>query len=210
MKKLGHKKFSLALIPLCFIKYPEIENSYFSFIDKIIANQNALYYSFMDNYFNFLYIIPAIIAYFIGVRIPDLDMKLRFLYAKEDRSKLYLYHRQFTHSLLLYLGLLLYIFYEYNQAYMIIPVFLLYGVLNHLVADMLTGSVPWAFYGHYGQRLSRIGITVFLPNFMHELFTRVLVAFLEKNKVVFVILFLINFLFVLEVNFSIYDIIFKI
>lgn len=195
MKKLGHKYFAIATLPFAFIKFGVIENEYINKIkplNEIISNQNDIFNSLSNISYNSLLIIPAVFLYFAGVRVPDLDMKLRVFFKKEERSLLYLYHRQFTHSLFLYLSMFLLLLYYTNNPLAVLPLFFLYGIFSHLIADMLTGSVPWGLYGHYGKRISRFGITTFLPNFMHTIFTRTFVAFIEKNYRILYVLFVLN------------------
>ena len=61
------------------------------------------------------------------------------------------------------------------------------GGLSHLVADMLSGSVPWGFYGKYYDRFSRFGITIFLPKSIHGVFTKKIPTFIEKYSFILLI-----------------------
>lgn len=100
-------------------------------------------------------VIP-IISVMIGAKLPDLDLKLKHLLPKDLQNKRYLYHRQFTHSLLLWLGIG---YYSYISNF--VPLFyLVLGVMTHLIADMLTGSIPIGIYGRYKKPFSRIGLNI--------------------------------------------------
>lgn len=204
MKKKSHLALSISCLPLCFIEYHEVSSQYINLniLNHIIINYNSIIqYVTINNWYILLY-IPAIIFYFIGVRIPDLDNYFKFFFNKADRQLTYLYHRQFTHSLLIYTGILAYILYNYNSPFILLPIFFIFGILTHLLGDMLTGSIPWAIYGHYGYRFTRIGVTIFLPKFMHTIFTRFLVTYLDRNLKLFIIPFVFNLYLLYLINFS--------
>ena len=78
---------------------------------------------------------------------------------------------------------------EYLTGYLLLYFFfaLCIGGLSHLVADMLSGSVPWGFYGKYYDGFSRFGITIFLPKSMHGIFTKKIPTFIEKYSFILLI-----------------------
>jgi len=206
MLKNSHISFGLALTPLLFIplKYKNIVNdiNFIDHIEKGYFKFLSFFSSFNFSLFYFSLLIFSVILYVIGTTLPDVDIKLKFLFSKEDRGKRFLYHRQYTHGFLVWLFILCYFLYNLsflkislfsNQVFIdILFISLSLGVLTHLIGDMLTGSVPWLFYGHYGKKISRIGITIFLPKTLHSFFTKELPDWLNKNLWIFGILFLIN------------------
>lgn len=101
-------------------------------------------------------IIIALACTIAGGKVPDLDFYFKYFYAKAHRNKRYLYHRQFTHSLLLICGLLL--FSILSQApYAPYLFYFSVGLVSHVITDMLTGTVPIFVTGnHMGP--FRIGI----------------------------------------------------
>ena len=149
---------------------------------------------------NYLISLGFLIFYFIGTTFPDLDMKFKVFF--KNQNERYRYHRQVTHSILL-VGLLLYgsLIYlpTYTTLYMLSVGFSL-GIIAHLLGDVITGSVPWLLYAPYYRRFQRIGITVFLPKIVHPLFTERLPKYFDKNMWIFVVLFLINVIVVLQLN----------
>ena len=89
----------------------------------------------------------------IGSIIPDIDLKFKDFFNDPSGQKRYLYHRQITHSLLLWSGGLFYAAYTRN-------IYLFYfslGGLSHLFGDIITGSVPVFLWGKYYVFWSRIG-----------------------------------------------------
>lgn len=102
-------------------------------------------------------------------KIIDQDLKLAIFLPKDMRHKRYLYHRQITHSLILWLvilGIGLFgintnlqeiINLNFNINYYIL--FFAIGGLSHLIADMLTGSIPIFLWGKY-KRGFRIGLNI--------------------------------------------------
>lgn len=132
----------------------------------VVANSIELQYTHNN------YEITAMmaIAMFSASKIIDQDLKFAAILPKDMRSKRYLYHRQITHSLILWLGFLLYGMYGADIAYLrpgnmefIISNYYIFffavGGLTHLFADMLTGSIPILLWGKYGRGL-RIGINI--------------------------------------------------
>jgi len=121
-------------------------------------------------------------------------MKLKIFLPPAQRRETFRYHRQITHSILLWLGLLWYSLYFLPSItdFSMLLTYLSLGVITHLIGDMLTGSIPWLLYAPYYIRFSRIGITVFLPKVIHKIFTRTFPTWLNENLWVFGILFIIN------------------
>lgn len=168
MLKNSHRAFAIALTPIFTYKIPQIYE--ISFMNQLILSYNKFIEYILNNYF---LIIPILITYLFASTFPDIDQKLKIFFKAENKDKRFLYHRQYTHSLLLWIGLLIfsltYIF-EYTYINIFLFVFIL-GVLTHLLGDMLTGSIPWALYAPYYARFTRIGITIFLPKIIHKIFT---------------------------------------
>lgn len=114
-----------------------------------------------------------VITLFSASKIIDQDLKFAMFLPKNLRHKRYLYHRQITHSLMLWLILFIIglfgfhsdlnslissvSYLNFNINYYIL--FFAIGGLSHLFADMLTGSVPIFLWGHYGKGM-RIGINI--------------------------------------------------
>lgn len=109
------------------------------------------------------------ICMFSASKIIDQDLKLAFFLPKDMRHKRYLYHRQITHSLFLWLMVLYFglfgfnsnmtniINLDYSINYYIM--FFAIGGISHLIADMLTGSIPIFLWGKY-KRGFRIGLNI--------------------------------------------------
>lgn len=101
-------------------------------------------------------IVIALACVIVGGKFPDFDMYFKYFYAKAHRNKRYLYHRQFTHSLLLISGLLLFSILSKAQ-YANYVFYFCIGLVSHAIADMLTGTIPIFVTGnHMGP--FRIGI----------------------------------------------------
>lgn len=203
MYKKSHRALAATLVPLLFIPIEKIEIPELSVLDQVIGVHN-LTFNYLITNLNANSIIMTIlflVSYYIGSTFPDQDMKLKHLYSKENQSKRYLYHRQISHSVLLSIGMLFYSYF-YLPAdigiYYIILTGFAFGIIAHQIGDMLTGSIPWLLYAPYYIRFARIGITVFLPKAMHEIFTRTFPKFLNENlKKIFIPLMLINILVML-------------
>jgi len=186
MLRKSHIVFGIGMLPT-FLIYPISNN--LSLFEKFNLNLNPII-STIDNWNKFSVNIDTInpiisigflATYLIGTITPDIDLKFKFLV--KNSNERYKYHRQFTHSLLLTLFLIfssLYWLPNYTELYPIATGFFL-GILTHIIGDMLTGSVPWFIYGHYGIPGMRIGITSFLPKKLHEIFTVKFPKFLDKN-----------------------------
>ena len=108
--------------------------------------------------FSNIYSIPLTLAFLMltlfGAKFPDLDLLLSPLFDRGTGMRRYRYHRQLTHSVLLWGVTMWYALYTYN-------VFLFYfaiGGIVHLLGDMLTGSVPWLLWGRYRNFFTRVGI----------------------------------------------------
>ena len=192
MLKKSHRIFSFSLLPLTLIPvcYHEINSSILFFDNAYKSYANFLKFDSIESIFEYS---VALLFYFLGSTFPDIDMKLKFLYGSKNRYK---YHRQFTHSLVLWIVLILFLSSKlsiYN--WLIIPLMFSFGVLTHLIGDMITGSIPWFLYGPYYMRFSRIGITTLLPKNVHKIFTEVLPKWLNSNLYIFSIVFIFNLFF---------------
>lgn len=165
MNKIGHLCVaSVATIPIFYnmqIDTSLFDTSYIiDFVNQINKMNDILYYQLTQNKFYYPIIFLAILC--LGVNTPDLDLYIG------DPKKRYKTHRQITHSLLLFIVLLSIVlfynrsFYEYKDLYYIY----LYGIFTHLIADVITGTIPMFLYGAYYQPnkiLLRIGIDTFFP-----------------------------------------------
>lgn len=170
MNYLGHKGVAVMLLPVILVGSQKIN---FNVV-------NTLFFDFMSLHKNHLFImIASFIAYWVGSTLIDfIDFKiikpLMPKYIEAEELQTYHYHRQWTHGLMLNVGLFIYcsflaVTYSY---YFYIGVWYFLGVFTHLLADMLTGSVPLFLYGKYYKLGSRIGITIFLPKSFHSFFTK--------------------------------------
>ena len=108
--------------------------------------------------FSNIYSIPLTLAFLMlalfGAKFPDFDLFLSPLFDRGTGMRRYKYHRQFTHSVLLWSVAMWYALYTYN-------IFLFYfsfGGIVHLLGDMLTGSVPYLLWGRHYNFFARIGI----------------------------------------------------
>jgi len=200
MYKRSHKALALAITPLAFISLPTIGIKQLSLVDTYLEKYNNFFSGILSMDLttsvttSLISTILLFICYMIGTATPDLDQNLRFFYKEEDRHKRYLFHRQFTHSVILSVGILTYGLYLMDTNMFIASAVIGFamGIIAHQIGDILTGSIPWAFYGPYYIRFSRIGITVFLPKSMHKIFTERLPQYLNKNnKKIFIPLFFI-------------------
>jgi len=130
----------------------------------------------------------------VGSKFPDIDLKLKKILPESLKDKRYYYHRQFTHSILLWI-LISFFIYSLNihTEFKIVSYMFIFGVLTHLVADMLTGTIPVFFYGTYRKGAkNRIGISSFFPWKYREIFTKSLPKWLDKNLWIFLIYFMLN------------------
>lgn len=131
------------------------------------------------------------ITMFSASKIIDQDMKFAYFLPKDMRHKRYLYHRQITHSLILWIGLLFYSLFGIPNNLMDIQTlslninyylfFFAIGGLTHLFADMLTGSIPIFLWGKYSRGF-RIGL-----NFSDS-FKKTMVLFGDKSYVLMMII----------------------
>lgn len=197
MLKASHRGLAFALTPFFFKKIPEVHSTFPGIdhiLNTIIHNYNVFFHSFTASTINTLNMMLFFLFYFIGSTFPDIDLKFKVFY--KDPSKRYLYHRQFTHSILLSIIMLYVSFvwlYSINTTIASIFIGLTLGIITHQIGDMLTGSVPILFYGHYARRFSRFGITVFLPRSAHPVFTQKFPKWLnDRASTVFGLLFFLS------------------
>lgn len=112
----------------------------------------------------------SIFAYYFGALLPDFDLVLKYFFDAGTGKTRYLYHRQTTHSILLWA--FLFWWGITNHSTSVLAFYLSWvslGVFTHLLADMITGSVPVGPYASYQKKKGiiskiihlRIGIKVF-------------------------------------------------
>ena len=128
-----------------FFGYQKYYYCLYNLTDKIdwikltVFNNGHLYYSFWQ-------LVLLILITIWGSVFPDIDLKIgKFIYNDPFGKKRYFYHRQYTHSLLLWTVLFFF------SAYTVNP-YLFYfalGGVSHLFGDMITGSIPIFLYGKY-------------------------------------------------------------
>lgn len=145
-----------------------------------------------------LFLIFGLTA-FISSTLPDKDFLLKVFYHKDKRNLTYLYHRQLTHSILLFL-LILYFIPKNLSSEIDYAIFygFIYGVGSHLIADMLTGTIPILFNGSYYSYFTRIGLITFLPKTCHDFFTKKLSIISDNNLWIYFVLLIFNILFTLN------------
>jgi len=147
---------------------------------KIFPNfkwENFVVYFEKQFYYPLSTIFILFILTLIGAVIPDIDLKLKDVFNDPDGKKRYLYHRQFTHSMLLWSAGFFYAAYTQN-------IYLFYftlGGLSHLFGDMITGSVPVFLWGKYYVFWSRIGVDRIYKN---PAFYSKLAKFLDKFMII--------------------------
>lgn len=104
-------------------------------------------------------LIPSLILLFLaylGGRIPDWD--LFFVPDGADWRTRVKIHRQTTHSIILIAGLTFLAYYNLSESrYVEFALYLCIGLCSHLLADVVTGSIPVFLYGGYPRGI-RIGI----------------------------------------------------
>lgn len=184
MYKNSHRALGVALAPLLFI------NTGIEKWDSFIHNQ-------FSSEIDILKYILFWIVYMVGTTVPDFDLKLKHIYPSSMKNQRFRYHRQITHSVLLSISLLAFSVFYYESAYWMLLAALALGIITHQIGDMLTGSIPWFFYGPYFLRFSRIGITTFLPRNFHEVFTVNFSKWANRNLIIFIFIFFLNLTYIL-------------
>lgn len=148
MNKQGH--FLVGAASLVGLKHLEIEG-----FENVINN---IYTT--DTY---LAMVVFTLLFMFGSILPDYDYKFKHLYSKE--TPYWVYHRQITHSLVGFLGLGFYLYLNINNSdFFILGFALVGGVLTHLLADMITGTVPLWTHGNYNSKkllTYRVGFKLF-------------------------------------------------
>jgi len=150
MKKKGHIGFgSLFLLPIILdksIPYIITTDKYLIQINNIIYTLNEhfilLNYLIFNPFHNILKLIILLTLFYFGIRFPDLDLIIK-KFSNHLKNHRYLYHRQLTHSIFLSLFIL---FYFYKNIFIF---YFIYGMITHLIADIITGSVPIFLTGKY-------------------------------------------------------------
>jgi len=131
--------------------------------------EKTLYYPLTET--GFLLLLTV-----IGSIVPDYDLYLKEIFNDPKGERRYLYHRQITHSLLLWISLFFYGILTQN-------VFVFYfalGGLSHLAGDAITGSVPIFLWGKYYSPW-RIGVDRIYKN--PALYSK-LASFLDKAMII--------------------------
>jgi len=176
----GHISTSLVL----FIPLVELYNKTLEFLtNKSILEINSLSnLGIFNNNINVITILVFYIVYFIGERIPDLDLKLKIIFKNKEQ---YHYHRQLTHSLLIDISIIVLGIYLENIYVSLIGL----GILSHLIADMITGSIPLFLYGKYYNSFVRIGISKkVVGENLYSFFTKELPKFFDLIFIPMIIL----------------------
>lgn len=106
-------------------------------------------------------------ATFCFSTFPDIDHRFKEFFPLRQQHLRYLYHRQWTHSASLWVVLLclgLWLLPKIGTPFYIWTLYMgmITGVWSHLVADMLTGTIPIGLYGAYNKPATRIGISTFV------------------------------------------------
>lgn len=163
MNAKGHKAVAIATASLIFLPQDNIHYnieiidhimSYFHAFNIYISNE-ILQGEFWKTPLLFFILL-------LGAKLPDSDLLMKYLLSPEVAKKRYLYHRQITHSIL-FLGIIVYLAIENLNIYLYI--FSL-GIFSHIIADILTGSVPIVLWGTYIKRyrfFTRFGVDAQLP-----------------------------------------------
>lgn len=111
---------------------------------------------FINNFFIYSILI------FLGSLIPDLDFKLFGWLPQFDPKRYWEYHRQITHSFILWASLL--VFGYFNNIFVF---WFSIGVFTHLIADIITGNIPFLSFWNKGYNDNfpkRIGFKLFGSN----------------------------------------------
>lgn len=186
--------------------FPIISYKSYNYLDEIgLYRISENIYNYFINYYyqvihgeHIINIFIMLLLIVIGSGLPDLDFNFKYFYS--DRSKIYRYHRQITHSLILNLSIFIYSLYYYNP----IIFFIWYGVLIHLIGDMLTGSIPILLWGKYYHYFSRIGIDRFYPSSIDGRKINSKIAKFFDNPIVITIIIVISItIFINEYKFFI-------
>jgi len=205
MNYLGHKGVATATLPL--ILFPKEVLSLFNIqgYNNSIFNISSYLIDFSNNFISIINQHPfvfifSIMSYWIGSTFIDfIDFKIiKKLMSKEKQKSQFYYHRQWTHALIdniLYFYLSIYFLYHTENIYFYIIVFYFLGVFTHLLADMITGSIPIFFYGHYAKKMSRIGIDRFIPTSKTTFFTKTLPKYFDRLSFLFFIFGVVLFFY---------------
>jgi hypothetical protein len=144
-------------------------------------NTNEIFYLFNNEYFICISLI------FLGSLIPDSDFKLFGWLPQFNKNRYWEYHRQITHSLLIWLPLLV-----YGYLYNFYIFWACIGVMTHLIPDIITGSIPFLSFwnkGYNDKFPKRIGFKLFGKN-GNVILINVLENFSKKGGFVFSLLIL--------------------
>lgn len=195
MHRKTHRAFALSLTPLITIPLPRTLDKYVPDLVQTYNEFNLALTKLINHSFLvwLLLVIMFLISTFISSTLPDKDFLLKIFYQKDKRHLTYLYHRQWTHSILVFL-LILYFTPYYISTPFEYAIFygFIFGIGSHLIADMFTGSIPIFFTGSYYNYFTRLGIITFLPKVCHEFFVKKLAPLSDKYVWIYFILFIIN------------------
>lgn len=145
MNKVGHRVLGVTgLISIPFITNFLVEKSSNEFFQTL--NNNILeVMSFTTPFDSILFLI----AFYIGITLPDIDLLFKNMFGDPDGKKRYLYHRQITHSIVLWIALFYISITQHDFVWSIGLLGLSLGVFTHLIGDMVTGSVPLFLHADY-------------------------------------------------------------
>lgn len=196
MNRLGHVSQATAVLPIIIFAplYYNYDNTFFQYMKNI-----------MNIFVNLEYfvIILSILRYFIGSTILDfIDFKIiKPLMPPHKRQKQYFFHRQWTHGVIPNLTLLVLAFFlieNSNSQLAFMFLFLMLGILTHLIGDFFTGSLPIFFYGHYNKS-GRVGINRIIPKFFKPIFST-FIPKLANSRIVSTIFFMSSIYFFKELE----------
>jgi len=138
-------------------------------------------------------------ATLLGSYIPDIDLKFKHFFSKD--TKYWVYHRQITHSLLIWVGLFIYLLFNqqniinlnFGGVYFILLGFVT-GALSHLVADMITGTIPIFLKGNFKIK------NIFNARFGFKIFGEKAVKFFDKMSYGLTPILIIGLFFVYHIQ----------
>lgn len=177
MNKIGHTSQAAALLPFIVLAplYYNFDNIAFQYMKTI-----------MNGFIHTPNIIIglSLLCFWIGSTIIDfIDFKIiKPMMPKEKQEKHYYYHRQWTHGLIPNICLLVLSFvliHTSNTQFAYLFLFLMLGIMTHLIGDFFTGSIPIFFYAPYNAKGGRIGINRITPSFFRPFFSQVLPKFAD-------------------------------
>lgn len=136
---------------------------YLEYFSSFKFYHHADYFYILYHSPTFYTVLGFLIAIFAG-KLPDYDLYL--VNNPSDWRERVRYHRQITHSLLLGLVALVYLLYlkggeePADTLYIDMFGYFVFGFLSHIVADILTGTVPIFLWADNRKTWLRIGIRI--------------------------------------------------